>query len=348
VAVIEQTVSVVTLYGSQAALWPRWSQNGWQRPACPGRERLHTSLRDTEWRSAERELIGTERFGSVKRAVAFVREMYHSWCQHRGGALAAELLLFGVLSALPLLLTLTALLGSASSLIGEGAAAEFRDWVMGQTAKVVGTGSPGLAVVEQLFATSAKKAVTVGAVFALYAASRAFISLIGSLDVVYDTHAQRSWVGQRVFGVVLTIIAMLVLPGVLVALYAGRRISESLIGDGVLQAVVGVGFGCAGYLVAVVWIAALYRYVPKRRSSWAHQLPGALVCVGLIWAWTQLFRWYLVVFDANAVFGAIGAAISLMWWGYFCASSFFFGAELNRWLEKRAVARTLPGLKEQS
>ena len=274
----------------------------------------------------------------MKRASKFVREMYAAWCSHRGGALAAELLLFAVLSALPLLLSLTALLGSASTLIGDRGAEEFRIWVLNQTSKVIGADSPGLTVVEQLFATSAKKAVTLGAVFALYAASRAFISMVGSLDVIYGTSAGRSWVGQRVLGVVLTLVSMVMLPAVLVAMYAGRRISVNLVGDGMWRGVVGAGLWCLGFALAVVWLAGLFRYIPKRPGRFVQQLPGAVAAVTLIWAWTELFRWYLWIFNANAVFGALGAAISLMWWGYFCASSFFLGAELNQWISQRSKA----------
>jgi membrane protein len=272
---------------------------------------------------------------AVAKLRQFVVEMYRSWCSHRGGALAAELLLFGVLSALPLLLTLAALLGSLESLIGASAATQFQDWVLSQVGSVVGGESQVVDVVAGLFESSARKTVTVGLVIAVYSASRAFISMVGSLDVVYGTTQTRSWVGQRMTGIGLTVLALIVVPMVLVALYGGGRIAEGLVEGVIARRAVELGVGLAGYVLAVLGVAALYKWAPKRSASWSSQLPGAVVVLLLIAAWTSVFRWYVGGLGSNAVFGTIGAAISLLWWGYFCASSFFFGAELNEWFRTR-------------
>ncbi len=262
-------------------------------------------------------------------------EMYRSWCAHRGGALAAELLLFCVLSALPLLLTLAALLGSLESLIGASAATQFQDWVLSQVGSVVGGESPVVDVVAGLFESSARRTVTIGLVIAVYSASRAFISMVGSLDVVYGAAQTRSWIGQRLAGVGLTLLALIAFPLVLVALYGGGRIAEGLVEGDVARRAVELGVGLAGYVLAVLWVAALYKWAPKRRASWGSQLPGAVAVLVLVAAWTWVFRWYVGGLGSNAVFGTIGAVISLLWWGYFCASSFFFGAELNEWFRMR-------------
>jgi membrane protein len=255
-----------------------------------------------------------------------VKALYRKWCQHHGGALSSELALFSLLSMLPLLLTLTALLGYARSIVGVEATVELQNWVITQVTRVIGERPEILTVIEDLFETSASSTLTVGVIVTLYAASRVFSSMVGSLDTVFECQQHRTWIGQRIAGMVLAVISMLLLPVVVVATTASH-----VVATGWMNRVVGAG----GYGIAVLWIAALYHWVPKHTTTLRAQIPGAAAVVAMIAALTAMFRWYLVLFDENAVFGVIGTGVSLLWYGYFACSAFFIGAEINAHLTAR-------------
>jgi membrane protein len=261
-------------------------------------------------------------------AMKFVKEMYHRWCEHRGGALGSELLLFSILSLLPLMLSLTALLGFAEGIIGAASATHLREWVLTKTAVVIGENSPVLEIVGDLFTSSARRTLTVSALVAVYASSRAFSSMVGGLDVIYGCQRHRAWLWQRVVGLVLTVISMVLAPVVVFATQAAHLVVASW-----AEPLVGVG----GYVVWVLWVAALYRWVPKREARFVDQLPGAIGAVALIALLMRNFGLYPVVFSSNAVFGVIGSVVYLLWFGYFASCSFYLGAELNAW---RADRRT--------
>ncbi len=256
----------------------------------------------------------------------FAKEMYARWCEHRSGALASELLLFAILSTLPLMLTLTALLGFAEGLLGAQSSRELQDWTLAKVSTVIGAESPALEIVRDVFSSSARGTLTVSALVALYASSRAFSSMVGGLDVVYECRRHRAWLWQRVVGLVLALVSLVLAPLVVVATSAAH-----VVVPGPAESLVGV----AGYAVWVLWVAALYRWVPKRDARFRDQLPGALTAVALTALLMRNFSWYLAVFDANAVFGVIGAVVYLLWFGYFAACAFYFGAELNSWRAAR-------------
>ena len=250
----------------------------------------------------------------------FAKEMYASWCEHRCGALASELLLLSLLSLLPMVLSLMALLGYANHIVGVAASAELRDWATTQVHRVIGDSPEVTKVIDSLFRNGARNTLTFGVLVTVYASSRVFTSVVGSLDVVFGCRNHRNWFTQRVAGLVLAAISMMLLPAVIVATTASQVIAKGWMNHLV---------GAAGYLIAVLWVAGLYHWVPKHTTTLRAQLPGAFMSVLLISVLMRFFRWYMVIFDANAVFGIIGTGVSLLWFGYFACCMFFFGAELN-------------------
>ena len=76
---------------------------------------------------------------------------------------------------------------------------------------------------------------------------------------------------------------------------------------------------------------------PNRRASWRWELPGAAFASVLWVIATGLFSLYLdgLSSDSNAVFGAIGTAITLQLWLYLLAIGLVLGAELNGFLAVR-------------
>jgi membrane protein len=90
-------------------------------------------------------------------------------------------------------------------------------------------------------------------------------------------------------------------------------------------------------VVLMAWAATVYHVGPRHRSPWRFELPGAIVAT--IW-WLVVsmgFRTYLELASsgANAVFGLLGGALSLLFWLYLLAMGLLVGAELNGILATR-------------
>lgn len=270
-----------------------------------------------------------------------VRELYARWCAHRGGALASDLLVFVILGLLPLALALAALLGAVRGIAGIEASRALEDWAQLQVTKVLGPSTPVADTVTQLFAAPSGRAVTVSLVIAVIAASRGFVSFVGSLDVIYGSSSERSWLSQRLVGLALSLLGLVAVPAAVVLTAASRSFATSITSSQ-WQPLVRLGIGAFGYTLAVLWIATCYRLAPKRKLTWSSQLPGAALAVTLAAMLTRVFRLYVSSFTENAVFGVLGAAVSLFAWGYLASCAVILGAEVNAYRLERAGALDLP------
>jgi YihY family inner membrane protein len=242
-------------------------------------------------------------------------------------------LLFSILSLLPIALSLAAVLGALGSIVGDSVAADVRIFAETQLTRILGNGTPVLDVVDKLFSARSAGTLTIGVLFALYAASRGFTALVGALDVIFtDTGIgpeTRGWFTRRVTGVRLTFSTMVVLPVSLVLAQAGRAIVKGLTTNPFAGELLGWFASLGGYAIGAAWLAVLYRSAPKRKLPWRGHLYGATCTIVLVEILTRAFTLWLHVFNANAVFGVLGAAISLLWWGYFVSCSVLLGAEIS-------------------
>ena len=86
------------------------------------------------------------------------------------------------------------------------------------TTSLVIHGGPEPTLVEDLFAGGNGGALTIGAVIALYAASRGFTAVVRALDVAYDHDHLRGWLSTRLVGLGLTVVTVLVAAVVLLVI----------------------------------------------------------------------------------------------------------------------------------
>jgi membrane protein len=268
---------------------------------------------------------------------AAARELIDEWSKDRVGGLAAEIAFFALLGFFPAVVALAAALGSADSLIGENTAADVEGWLVDQMVGVFGGDNSLEETVRELFEGGNSSAFTVGAVIAVYAASRGFTAVVRALDVAYDHGHLRSWWSTRLVGLGITLMSVLVAAVVLTLIVVGPVFGEgSELADELgLSSAVGVLWDWLRwpvvFAVLVAWAATLYHVAPNHRSPWRTELPGALIAA--VW-WTVVslgFNTYLSVASsgANAIFGLLGGAISLLFWLYLMAMGLLVGAEIN-------------------
>jgi len=75
----------------------------------------------------------------------------------------------------------------------------------------------------------------------------------------------------------------------------------------------------------------VYHFAPNHRAPWKYEIPGAILA-SVWWAAVSLgFGTYLRLASsgANAVFGLLGGALSLLFWLYLMAMGLLLGAEVN-------------------
>jgi uncharacterized BrkB/YihY/UPF0761 family membrane protein len=246
--------------------------------------------------------------------------------------MAAELTLFALFSALPLLLVAVAGLGVLENLLGLALASDVEIFIKWHITRVLGAQTPVLDLVSQLFKSSNGATITVGLLASLYGASRVLISLVSSLDIIFTPVPQRrGWFAIRFRAAYFACASMVVLLLSILLLAAGGRLVRGLYGDGPLALVAAKTVSLLGYISAILWLAWLYVRLPKRSLSLKQQLPGAVLAVSVGDLAGRLLRHWFFLLDTNAIFGSIASAFALLWWIYGFASVVVFGAIWNAW-----------------
>ena len=277
------------------------------------------------------------------RALALAEEFRRHWLRVRLGGLSAEIAFFAILGLFPAVIAFTAILGSLDSVIGAGPAADVREGLLEWTSTTFGARSALHNTVADLFSGSNAGAVTVGAVLTLYASSRGFVAVVRALDVVYDHEHRRRWLSTRIVGFTITIITVVVFALTTALLVVGPLLGG---GEEVAERIGrGSGFATAWVwlrwpvtvLVVVTWTASVYRFAPRRHSSFRRELPGAVVATAWWLVASTGFRLYLGLAAAgmNSVFGVLGGALSLLFWLYLLAMGLLVGAVVNSLFARR-------------
>lgn len=284
---------------------------------------------------------------ALRSAVEVTEALVAEFSRDRVGGLSAEIAFFALLSFFPTVIVLAALLGSLDAFVGAGAAQDVEDWIVEQIVRVLGGDNTLEATVNDLFDGSSAGALTVGALLAAYAATRGFIAVVRALDIAYDHGQMRGWFSTRLVGFGITVMSLVVSVVVMVALVVGP-----LFGEGErLSETFGVGGHYATlwnwlrwplvFVVMTGWAVTVYHVAPNHRAPWRIEFPGALLAA-VWWSVVSLgFSTYLSIVSsgANAVFGFLGGALSLLFWLYLMAMGLLVGAEVNSCL---AVRRGIP------
>ncbi len=173
-----------------------------------------------------------------------------------------------------------------------------------------------------------------GAVLALWGASRGAAALSGALNTIFNKKESRPlWKRQLIaigvtFGVsilVLLALGMLTL-GPVIGHYVADRFGLGDLFD------IGWGIGRwigAGLLVMFVW-AVLYRFLPDTDAPFRVLTPGAVFGVMLWVGISLLFGLYLSYFNSyDATYGALGGAIVFLIWLWLSNMALLVGAEFN-------------------
>lgn len=173
-----------------------------------------------------------------------------------------------------------------------------------------------------------------GAVLALWGASRGAAALSGALNVIFNKKETRPFWKRQLTAIVVTLgVSLLVLLalgmltlGPLIGHYVADRFG---LGD-TFDIAWGIGRWIgAGLLVMFVW-AILYRFLPDTDAPFRVLTPGAVAGVLLWIGISLLFGLYLSYFNSyDATYGALGSAIVFLIWLWLSNLALLVGAEFN-------------------
>jgi membrane protein len=273
-----------------------------------------------------------------QRGVRILGRMVDEWGHDRLPDTAAAVAFWAVLSLLPALLALAAMLGPLDAVTGGDVAQDVQDQVLEFLGTVLTDEASGtIDATRNLFEEQRPGLLTLSLLLAVWTVSRAFAGLVRALDVVYDLDDERGWFHIRATALVIAVGTVLAAAMLLAALVVGP-----LLGTGEeIAAEVGLGDQFVflwdvlrlpvAFLVLVLWAATIFHVAPDHRTPWRWDLPGALLTAVLWVVFSVGMRVYLELAQAgNAVFGTLGGALIVLLWFWLLSLAILIGGELNQ------------------
>ena len=265
--------------------------------------------------------------GIVGSILGFVKRMQEDHI----GAYAAQAAYFLIMSFIPFVLVLTALVQYTpltyrmlrQAILGF-VPLNLQDFV--------------LKIIAEVYTKSAA-VVPISGVFALWSSGKGMQSLISGLNVIYHVKETRNWLTNRLYSMLYMFLFVIAIIISLLLLVMGNRIHSVLIIHApFLGKMLGRFLTAKTFLVFVVLFLVflvLYRYLPNRKASLKSQVPGAFI-IAVAWSlFSYFFSLYFTFFpNFSNMYGSLSALIMVMLWLYVCMNLLLYGAELNAYFEK--------------
>jgi membrane protein len=257
--------------------------------------------------------------------------------RHRVVGIAAELAFFLLLSIPPAILIFAGFAGYVGKVFGTSAQVTLRRGIVNGLGTFLQPSTMRDFVrpaVDDLFARGRADILSVGALLALWSASRATNVFMYAMDVAHAAHEHRAGWRRRLSAIGVTIAGLAFLAVVLPFILAGPRLGR-IIADGTalpdsFATAWRILYWPVAAVAGVATLASVYRFALSRRSRWRAHLPGAaLAAVLWIAAAFGLRAYAAVAFGKGSAFGPLAAPIILLLWLYVIALAVLLGAELN-------------------
>lgn len=257
--------------------------------------------------------------------------------QDHAPRLGAALAFYAVMSLAPLLFVLTAIAGQVFG------AEAVRGEIVAQIQDVVGREAAVL--IEDVVRRAAIEAegwlmVAIGVAGLLFGASIVLIQLKLALNSIWGLEPERG--GGVLHAIKDFVLMRLIAFGVMIGL--GLLVMLSLLASTAVDALatwfdellplpaiwlrllnIGVWLG-----ILTLLFAYIYRTLPDVRIRWAEVWLGAIVTAILFTIGKELIAIYMARGAVGSAYGAAGALVVLLFWIYYSALIFFFGAEITQ------------------
>ena len=176
-------------------------------------------------------------------------------------------------------------------------------------------------------------AFAVSLLLSIWSSNAGVKSLIGGLNIAYDTRETRGFLRLNALslGFTVTVVAMAILAAVVVAWFDRTNLAS--------MPVVGFLQWPIALVLIVTVVSVLYRYGPSRPPGrWRWITPGSAF-VAVAWVCMSMaFTLYVANFGSyDKTYGSLGAVVGFMTWIWLSLTLFLLGAELDSELDKLGV-----------
>jgi membrane protein len=189
-------------------------------------------------------------------------------------------------------------------------------------------------VKDVVFSKNAPGLISVGILLAAFSGSGVVDTVRGALNTAYDAHDPRSWWKQRIFSMIFTIVAGVVIGAATIVMVAGPEVLDFVAGvfrfSGQATQVWSIVQYPLALILLICFVASLFYFLPHVEQKIAHVFVASIVTVTLWIFITLLFRLYVANFGSyNKTYGTIGGVIILLTWMYWTMIAVLVGGELG-------------------
>ena len=184
--------------------------------------------------------------------------------------------------------------------------------------------------------------ISISIIFTVWAAGRGLFALTKGLQFVYniDNESKESYLHLRMKSIIETIVFLLLIVAGLIILVFGNSLKDIIqehfnglknynVYSFILTKILLVFF------TFIVFIL-LYKFIPMNKVKFRNQIWGAFfgaIALNLI---SFIFSKYLYIFKGFSItYGSLTTLMLIMMWTYSCFYTVFFGAELNKLINKK-------------
>lgn len=269
----------------------------------------------------------------LKSFISTFRSISDTFYEDRVTVYAAQASFFVIISAVPFLSLLFAIIGAVTpadlseltASVQEILPAALHDTFAGLLTEL--RDIPGISL------------LSVSAVTTLWSASKGIGAIRGGIQTVYKAHRKRGFFKNRLYSLFYTLIFIVMIVAVVVILIFGdflyTLITEKLhFSFGILDEL--FRFKTPIFIVFMTLIFTTMYYVIARRSEcvsrkFLNHMPGALFA-SLGWnVFSYFYSLYISHFSrASYIYGSLAAICLIMLWMYFCMIIVLCGAEINK------------------
>ena len=198
-----------------------------------------------------------------------------------------------------------------------------------------------LDIVQEVYSKSIGT-ISISIIFTIWSAGKGLFALNKGLQSVYNTNNKESasYIYLRVKAIIETIMFIILIVLGLTLLVFGNSLIE------IIQKYVG---GLENYntisaivtqigliLITFLIFLLLYKFMPKHKVSFKSQIYGAIFGAIALNIISIVFSKYLYIFKGFSItYGSLATLMLIMMWIYSCFYTVFFGAELNKLINKK-------------
>ncbi len=261
-------------------------------------------------------------------------------------AMSAQAAFWMTLSLPPLLLGLLGSLGFVTGWFGPGTIEAAQRDIVRLASTVFSADVVNQIIqptVSDILTQGSSTIVSVGFVLSLWAGSSALASLVDSITAAYQQYTVRNPVWQRVFALLLYVVALIGSVFVLPLTALGPDLIPKLFPESIrptLAQLVGIFYYPGLGILLMLGLATLYKVALPNKLPWHRGLPGAVLAMVVFLVTSTALRLYIAgVSVTGYTYGALAAPIAYLLFSFFIAMAIVLGAEFNSAIEELWPAR---------